>query len=94
MTRSRFGRKWRAGKSADYSLNTNEVFDIIGAPCNCVLFEDICKLDSLSDLFPSSSVGPDLVSRCLINYLYSSNYGHWVGLCIRLSSKKDGKPII
>lgn len=77
----------------DYSLNTNEVFNIIDAPCHCVLFEDICHYEAISELFPSEAFGDDMVGRCLINYLYTPNYGHWVGLCLRIQ-EGDKKPII
>lgn len=76
---------------SDYSLNTTDVLDIVDAPCNTILFEDICNMDGISGIFPEFCFDDHGVGRCLLNYLYEDNYGHWVGLCINPSLTKDGK---
>jgi len=71
----------------DYSLNTHEVMDVIGKPCNMILFEYVKDMQNLRDLFPIACVDENMVGRCLINYLYEKNYGHWVGLAARPHEK-------
>lgn len=71
------------GKSKSYSLSTNEVLDIVNSPCTVVMFESIKAMESLSDLFPPQSFSDNMIGRCLLNYLYEDNYGHWVGLCMK-----------
>lgn len=81
-------RKWKPKDGKDYSLNTHEVLDIVDKPCNVILFEHIKDYDSISDVFPRDCFDDELVGRCLINYLYTDNYGHWVGICSRMD--EDG----
>ena len=63
--------------SKDYALSTNEVFRIINKPVGFCLFSDMWKT-SLDDLLATGG--------CLINYLSSSNMGHWVG-CNRVGNR-------
>lgn len=81
-------------KGEDYSLNTHEVLDIVAKPCYMVTFEEVSLMDDISDLFPPVAFDEYGVGRCLINYLYEDNYGHWVGLSMRDHPNKmlDGIP--
>lgn len=56
----------------DYPLNNEEVAKIAGKPITMIPYTDIHYYDDIDDLFATDHV--------LLNYLTTSDFGHWVGL--------------